>query len=111
MGIDLLHRYRSFAGDKFRPLDEAFIASFNAEIAQQMLEGVTIPYTPLQTSPSSRRLGSPPSFPWNNQAESFRMATEDSADSLPTPPPSDKSERGYDDDAWSRASGPSPEPW
>ncbi len=127
---DLLsRRYRKFAGDKFRPLDEAFIASFNAEVARQILDGVDIPYIPLQTTPIQRldgvdipyiplqttpiqrRLGSPPPFPWSNQAEAFRLATEDSTDSLPTPPPSDKSEKGYDDDSWPPPGVPSPEPW
>lgn len=101
-------RYRTFAGDKFRPLDEAFIASFNAETAQQILDGVDMPYVPLQRSPVPRRLGSPPPFPW---AEAFGTATEDSADSLPTPPPSDKSERSYDDDTWPPLGAPSPERW
>lgn len=104
-------RYRTFAGDKFRPLDEAFIATFNAEAAQQILDGVEMPYVPLPPRPMQRRLGSPPPFPWSSQAESFRVATEDSADSLPTPPPSDKSEKGYDDDAWPPPRGPSPERW
>lgn len=104
-------RYRTFAGDKFRPLDEAFITSFNAEAAQQILDGIEMPYTPLPARPIQRRLGSPPPFPWSKQAESFRVATEDSADSLPTPPPSDKSEKGYDDDAWPPPRGPSPERW
>lgn len=107
----IITEYRTFAGDKFRPLDEAFIATFNAEAAQQILDGVEMPYVPLPPRPMQRRLGSPPPFPWSTQAESFRVATEDSADSLPTPPPSDKSEKGYDDDAWPPPRGPSPERW
>lgn len=107
----IITEYRTFAGDKFRPLDEAFIASFNAETAQQILDGLDVPYVPLHTSPVQRRLGSPPPFPWGNPAEAFRVATDDSADSLPTPPPSDKSERGYDDDVWPPPRGPSPERW
>ncbi|CAF9914627.1 hypothetical protein IMSHALPRED_001964 [Imshaugia aleurites] len=107
----IITEYRAFAGDKYRPLDEAFIASFNAEVAQQILDGVDIPYAPLHISSVQRKLGSPPPFPWSNHAGSFRIATEDSADSLPTPPPSEKSDKGYDDDAWPSPRGPSPEPW
>lgn len=104
-------RYRTFAGDKFRPLDEAFIASFNAEVAQLILDGVDIPYVPLQTSPVQKSLGSPPPFPWSNYVGSSRLANVDSGDSLPTPPPSDKSERDYDDDTWPAPGCPSPDPW
>ncbi|CAF9926517.1 MAG: hypothetical protein ALECFALPRED_003460 [Alectoria fallacina] len=107
----IITEYRTFAGDKFRPLDEAFITSFNAEAAQQILNGVELPYVPMQAKPIQRRLGSPLPFPWSNYAEAFRIVTEDSADSLPTPPPSDKSEKGYDDDVWPPPRGPSPERW
>lgn len=105
----IITEYRTFAGEKFRPLDEAFIASFNAEAARQILDGADMPYIPLQPCPIQRRLGSPPPFPWSIQADSCRTPSSDSADGLPTPPPSDKSEKGYEDDAWPPPRGLSPE--
>ena len=60
-------RYRKFAGAKFRPLDEAYIASFNAVVAGQILKGKEMVYHPLA-------------------AETM----------LPTPPPSEKSVNGDD---------------
>ncbi len=59
--------YRKFAEEKFRPLDEAFMRSFNTEVASQILSGVNVPYVPLSDEASSNKKSK-----------------------LPTPPPSEK---------------------
>ena len=69
-----IRRYRKFAGSKFRPLDEAFIASFNAGTAGKILQGCELTY---------RSLGVEQTM-------------------LPTPPPSEKSVDDDDLDAASR---------
>jgi hypothetical protein len=63
----IVTEYRKFAEQKFRPLDEAFMRSFNAELASQVLNGVNVPYIPLSDK-----------------------APTDKASILPTPPPSEK---------------------
>lgn len=57
----IITEYRRYAEEKFRPLDEAFICSFNAPVASQILKGVNVRYFPLDVKPV-----------------------------LPTPPPSEK---------------------
>lgn len=63
----IITEYRRYAEEKYRPLDEIFIASFNATAVQQLLNGNTqITYTPLEVE------------------RVFYMPI------LPTPPPSEK---------------------
>ena len=57
----IITEYRRYAEEKFRPLDEAFISSFNATVANQILRGADVKYFPLEVKPV-----------------------------LPTPPPSEK---------------------
>ncbi|KAL2041254.1 hypothetical protein N7G274_006199 [Stereocaulon virgatum] len=57
----IITEYRRYAVEKFRPLDEAFISSFNAPVANQILKGDKVQYFPLDVKPI-----------------------------LPTPPPSEK---------------------
>ena len=66
----IITEYRRYAEEKFRPLDEAFIISFNATAAHQLLNGAQITYTPLEVKPPIVPLEVTPA--------------------LPTPPPSEK---------------------
>ena len=72
----IITEYRRYAEEKFRPLDEAFITSFNATAAQQLLNGNTqITYAPLEVkSPIDAKVSH----------------VEASKPVLPTPPPSEK---------------------
>ena len=78
----IITEYRKFAEQKFRPLDEAFMRSFNAEHASQILSGVNVPYVPLSDE-----------------------APTNMASILPTPPPSEKD---TDNDEWPTSIGISP---
>ena len=44
----IITEYRRYAEEKFRPLDEAFIASFNANATLQLLNGIMVRYAPLE---------------------------------------------------------------
>lgn len=72
----IITEYRRYAEEKFRPLDEAFITSFNAPAARQLLNGNTqITYTPLEVkSPIDGKV----------------PLEVSSKPVLPTPPPSEK---------------------
>ena len=71
----IITEYRRYAEEKFRPLDEAFITSFNASAALQILNGIDVPYAPLE-SPSPIEIKT-------------ILALKPV---LPTPPPSEKDE-------------------
>lgn len=73
--ITKVGRYRKYAGAKFRPLDEAYISSFNALVAGQILKGKEMAYHAL---------------PVQNM--------------LPTPPPSEKSVDGDEQELESQGS-------
>ncbi|KAL6714809.1 tyrosine-protein phosphatase siw14 [Lecanora helva] len=65
--------YRKYAGAKYRPLDETYIASFNAPLARQLLQGDTnTPYKPLPATTTDQAM-------------------------LPTPPASERSVDGEED--------------
>ncbi|KAK4693871.1 hypothetical protein P7C71_g3606, partial [Lecanoromycetidae sp. Uapishka_2] len=81
----IITEYRRYAEAKFRPLDEAFIRSFNAKAASQILNGANVPYVPLSDEEPTSSLAI-----------------------LPTPPPSDK---GTDIDEYPDPVGLSPERW
>ena len=44
----IITEYRRYAEEKFRPLDEAFITSFNAIAALQLLNGIQVTYALLE---------------------------------------------------------------
>ena len=69
----IITEYRRYAEEKFRPLDEAFITSFNASAALQILNGIDVGYAPLD-------VGSPIEM-------QIPLALKPV---LPTPPPSEK---------------------
>lgn len=81
----IITEYRKFAEEKFRPLDEAFIRSFNAKVASQLLSGVNVPYVSLSSE-----------LPTNKTSI------------LLTPPPSEKDADG---DEYPDPIGLSPERW
>ena len=64
----IITEYRRYAEEKFRPLDEAFITSFNATAARQLLNGAQITYAPLEV----------------------KVVPLEIKPVLPTPPPSEK---------------------
>lgn len=74
----IITEYRRYAEEKFRPLDEAFITSFNATAAQQLLNGNTqkITYAPLDVK-----------SPIDAKVSHVEVSSKPV---LPTPPPSEK---------------------
>lgn len=76
----IITEYRRYAEEKFRPLDEAFITSFNASAAQQLLNGNNqITYAPLEVE-----------SPINAKVASSMEVSSSKPVTLPTPPPSEK---------------------
>ena len=85
----IITEYRRYAEEKFRPLDEAFITSFNASAALQILNGCQVPYAPLH-------VGSPID-------KQIPLAVKPV---LPTPPPSEKE---TEDESSASSAGLSPD--
>ena len=85
----IITEYRRYAEEKFRPLDEAFITSFNASAALQLLNGIQVAYAPLEvTSPIDIKVP---------------LVVKPV---LPTPPPS---ERETEDESSASSAGLSPD--